>query len=203
MFVGACGVAHSARRLIVSGIKASTPRPLGTLDAKPPTLINNAKSISGSTVGDKVTHILEGTVVPNSTRRLHTLGFTTFRRRYVAIGCFKPITHRPLAIHPYDYTDGCWLHQDRVQREVRRVQFDFHALCKRVIELSPKAERITCCDKKEGGFNRVFIFSLDNGERLVARIPFSIAGPSRYTVSSEVATIEYRKCVSSSREGPV
>lgn len=57
--------------------------------------------------------------------------------------------------------------------------------------MSPKAQRINRCEKKEGGFNRVFVFSLDNGERLVARIPFSIAGPGSYTVSSEVATMEY------------
>lgn len=74
------------------------------------------------------------------------------------------------------------------------MQFNFYALCKRVIEMSPKAQRINRCEKKEGGFNRVFVFSLDNGERLVARIPFSIAGPGSYTVSSEVATMEYREC---------
>lgn len=146
---------------------------------------------SSSRGRDKATHLLNGTVLPSSTHCLRTLGFTAFRRRYVAIGCCEPITYRPSAVHPYDYTDGRWLHQDRIQRRVRNVQFDFHALCKRVIELSPKAQRITCCDKKEGGFNRVFVFRLDTGERLVARIPFTIAGPSRYTVSSEVATIEY------------
>ncbi|KAF2429358.1 hypothetical protein EJ08DRAFT_671105 [Tothia fuscella] len=92
---------------------------------------------------------------------------------------------------PYDYTDGRWLHQDRIQRQARHVKFDFHALCKRVIELSPQARRVTHCEKKEGGSNRVFVFTLDNGERLVARIPFGIAGPRRYTMGSEVATMEY------------
>lgn len=45
--------------------------------------------------------------------------------------------------------------------------------------------------KIEGGFNRVFIFTLDNSERIVARLPFTLTGPSQITTSSEVATIKY------------
>ena len=45
--------------------------------------------------------------------------------------------------------------------------------------------------KLRKGFNRIFIFTLDESKRIVARLPFTIAGPSKLTTSSEVATIKY------------
>ncbi|KAL1968652.1 hypothetical protein VTN77DRAFT_1478 [Rasamsonia byssochlamydoides] len=74
---------------------------------------------------------------------------------------------------------------------MRYIQFDFDALCQRVVELCPGAESITTYDKKEGGFNRVFIFTMDNARRVVARLPFALVGPPKLTSASEVATIMY------------
>ncbi|KAJ5709857.1 hypothetical protein N7493_009449, partial [Penicillium malachiteum] len=45
--------------------------------------------------------------------------------------------------------------------------------------------------KKEGGFNRVFIFTMDDGLRVVARLPFTFAGPAKLTTAFEVATMQY------------
>ncbi|PGH15057.1 hypothetical protein AJ80_05682 [Polytolypa hystricis UAMH7299] len=47
------------------------------------------------------------------------------------------------------------------------------------------------CPKTEGGFNRVFIFTLNNGKRVVAKLPFALAGPSNLATASEVATIKF------------
>lgn len=47
--------------------------------------------------------------------------------------------------------------------------------------------------KKEGGFNRVFIYSMDKGARVAARIPFHVAGPKGLMTHSEVATMAYDK----------
>lgn len=47
--------------------------------------------------------------------------------------------------------------------------------------------------RKRGVFNRVFIFTMDNGRRIVAKLPFVLAGPSMLTTSSEVATIQHRE----------
>jgi hypothetical protein len=96
-------------------------------------------------------------------------------------------------LDPYAYTSGRWLRQDKLQCDSRYIAFDFDALCRRVVELCPGAVSIASCKKKEGGFNRVFIFTTDKGKRVVARLPFKVAGPSRLTTNSEVATIKYRK----------
>lgn len=46
--------------------------------------------------------------------------------------------------------------------------------------------------KKEGGFNRIFIMNLDSGSKLVAKIPHPGVGlPQRRATASEVATIAY------------
>lgn len=94
-------------------------------------------------------------------------------------------------LDPYNYTSGRWLNRDQLQRDARFVEFNFSALCKKVLQLCPGAHKITSCEKKEGGFNRVFIFTMNNGGRVVARVPFRIAGPERLTTHSEVATMAY------------
>jgi hypothetical protein len=59
------------------------------------------------------------------------------------------------------------------------------------VKTCPGATKVIRYEKKEGGFNRVFILYLDNGERVVARVPFRIAGPRRLITNSEVATMTY------------
>ena len=92
---------------------------------------------------------------------------------------------------PYNYTKGRWLRNDAIERKARFIQFDFDALCRKIVALCPGAHSVTSCEKIEGGSNRVFIFQTDDGNRLVAKLPFSVAGPPRYTTGSEVATVEY------------
>ncbi|KAH8724794.1 kinase-like domain-containing protein [Phaeosphaeriaceae sp. PMI808] len=92
---------------------------------------------------------------------------------------------------PYFYTTGRWLNNDKLQCEVRYVKFDFAALCEKAVNVCAGATKVIRYEKKEGGFNRVFLLCLDNGARVVARVPYHIAGPPRLTTNSEVATIAY------------
>ncbi|KAB8069206.1 kinase-like domain-containing protein [Aspergillus leporis] len=109
----------------------------------------------------------------------------------------KNSTHENVATASYDtaatdkQADGRWLRRDKVERASRYISFNFEALCRKILELSPEASTITSCQKLEGGFNRVFIFELNNSKRIVARLPFSLAGPAQLTTSSEIATIRY------------
>lgn len=47
----------------------------------------------------------------------------------------------------------------------------------------------------EGGFNKVFLLTADDGHEVIARIPTPIAGPPHYTTASEVATIDFLRTV--------
>ncbi|KAL2817159.1 kinase-like domain-containing protein [Aspergillus granulosus] len=94
-------------------------------------------------------------------------------------------------IKPHTYTSGRWLRRDKLETDSRYIKFSFVALCQRVVELCPGASHIKACRKIEGGFNRVFIFTLDSEKTIVARLPFRLAGPAKLTTLSEVATIRY------------
>lgn len=93
---------------------------------------------------------------------------------------------------PHAYTSGRWLHRDELERNSRYVKFDFSALQYRAISVCPGATKVVKCEKREGGFNRVFVFTMDNGSGVVTRVPTGIAGPRRLTTNSEVATMTYR-----------
>ncbi|TGO16472.1 hypothetical protein BPAE_0493g00030 [Botrytis paeoniae] len=96
-------------------------------------------------------------------------------------------------LFPFIYTSGRWLHRDKEQRALRRVDLQFQELCNKVLSLCPEASHIISYEKKEGGFNRVLIFLLDDGKRVVVHLPTRVAGPSALTTNSEVATIAYVK----------
>lgn len=92
---------------------------------------------------------------------------------------------------PFAYTSGRWLHHDEIQRKARFLKFDFPLLCQKAVDVCPGARNVVQYEKREGGFNRVFILHMDNGTRVVARLPFRIAGPRSLTTHSEVATMAY------------
>lgn len=75
----------------------------------------------------------------------------------------------------------------------QHITFDFEALCRQVILSCAQGRfRVSSCEKKEGASIKVFIFTTDNGQRLIARLPFALAGPARMTTQSEAAaTINY------------
>jgi hypothetical protein len=60
--------------------------------------------------------------------------------------------------------------------------------------LAAKAVRSDSCISitklAEGGYNKVFLLIMNDGKRVLARIPNPNAGPGFYTTASEVATIE-------------
>jgi hypothetical protein len=101
---------------------------------------------------------------------------------------FPPLYPIPELHH---YTRGRWLIDDSLERKARYVSFNLAELCAVVITNCSGAERITALERKEGSNARVLIFSLDNGRKVVAKLPTSVAGPKRLTPNPEVATIEY------------
>ena len=131
------------------------------------------------TGGDQVTSIQTHSIRP---RRLATK----------SRGAYSPPTQSFPADDPFTYSSGHWLRSDQKQRESRFLKFDFEALCSKVAKSCPGASRVVGYEKREGGFNRVFLFSLNNGQSIVAKVPFPLAGPLQLTTASEVATMQYR-----------
>ncbi|PGH14834.1 hypothetical protein AJ80_05760 [Polytolypa hystricis UAMH7299] len=100
-------------------------------------------------------------------------------------------------LDPYSHTASRWLHQDELQRQSRRLRFDFSRLCEGAVKScsggggAGGASRVVDCEKKEGGYYRIFILTMDSGKRVVARVPMPVAGPAILTTNSEIATVAY------------
>jgi hypothetical protein len=92
-----------------------------------------------------------------------------------------------------NYTRGRWLIDDALQQEARYLSFNYVELCTVVLSNSPGAKSITAVESKDGDNVRVLNFSLDNGRKVVAKLPTSVAGPRRLTTNSEAANMEYSK----------
>lgn len=116
-------------------------------------------------------------------------GIPSERCKRVLIIAICPNIH--VAPDPRIYSNGRWLRWDKLERESRYIEFSFAALWQRAVELCPGAMSIASYEKKEGGYNKVFIFTMNNASRIVARLPTRISGPARLTTSSEVATIKF------------
>lgn len=99
-------------------------------------------------------------------------------------GCIAPIESED----PYAYANGHWLHRDKEQRQARQLDFNFSGLSQIALDAIKDATRIISYEK-EGGYNRVFNFKLDNGDQVVTKIPTLVAGAPWLTVNSEVATV--------------
>jgi hypothetical protein len=96
-----------------------------------------------------------------------------------------------IAFDPYSYSQGRWLDRDEQRRKARRLEFNFDALLDVAVKCSFGAREVVACEKKEGGFNRVFIIEFDNGAKVVAKVPMQFAGPTAFMTMSEVATLRY------------
>lgn len=103
----------------------------------------------------------------------------------------RDIANRISAFDPFTYSKGRWLDRDQAKRNARNLRFDFDALVDKAVKCCPGARRVLGCEKKEGGFNRVFMFRLDSDETVAARLPMRHAGPPGLTTSSEVATLRF------------
>jgi hypothetical protein len=95
-------------------------------------------------------------------------------------------------LDPY-HTSCRWHRRDKEEQDARYLAFSFDALCRKIVELCPGTNSIASYEKKEGSSNRIFIFSTDDGKRVVAKVPFPHAGASRLITNSEVATMSFRE----------
>jgi hypothetical protein len=106
----------------------------------------------------------------------------------------KPISHNQLFI----YTNGRFLANEVEVCNCRYVRFDIDQLCAVAAAAGGTSSPIKAIDKMEGGFSKALIMRKEDGSEVVAKIPFSIAGPSKYTTASEVAVLKFSKAAKTS-----
>ncbi|PGH15192.1 hypothetical protein AJ79_02557 [Helicocarpus griseus UAMH5409] len=80
---------------------------------------------------------------------------------------------------------------ESLRLEERYVKFNVAALKQAAARAVNKQDCVRITKLAEGGFNKVFLLTMDDGQEVIARIPTPIAGPSHHTTASEVATMEF------------
>jgi hypothetical protein len=93
----------------------------------------------------------------------------------------------------FKYTNGCFLANEAGACKSRYVRFDIDQLCAVAVAAGGSSSPIRAIDKMEGGFSKALIMRKEDGSEVVAKVPFSIAGPPKYTTASEVAVLKFSK----------
>ncbi|KAI9370282.1 kinase-like domain-containing protein [Aspergillus egyptiacus] len=126
-----------------------------------------------------------------------------FRQASLVITSLAPPT-LPLKLHCrtiassanrelYTYTSGRFIFNESRRLHERHVEFDPGALLRETENLVGNchghATRIA--KLAEGGFNRVFLITMDDGLEVIAKLPYRLAGPRHYATASEAATLQF------------
>lgn len=91
----------------------------------------------------------------------------------------------------FRYTAGRFLFEEVNQLACRYVKFDMNELVQ--IAVSSIASRSCVAVRKlpEGQYSKAFLLTMDDGKRVVAKVPNLNAGRPHYTTASEVATMDF------------
>ena len=99
----------------------------------------------------------------------------------------KHISHEEL----FRFSNGHFLVDERRQFAQRYVKFDVDKLCELVTSITRQASPVCKIEKREGGFSKALMMTMENGAEVVAKIPCRNAGQAKYLTASEVAVLEY------------
>jgi hypothetical protein len=91
----------------------------------------------------------------------------------------------------YRYTSGRWLWAEEARLKERYKKFNVSGLKRLAASASGAHSCVSITKLAEGGFNKVFRLSMDNGAVVIARIPNPNVGQACRVIASEVATMDF------------
>lgn len=93
----------------------------------------------------------------------------------------------------FNYTSGRFLYNEDLRLRERYVKFDYDGLLREAERhLGPgHGHPVHMTKFAEGGFNRVFLLTMEDGFEVIIKIPYHIVGPKHYATASEAATMQY------------
>lgn len=98
----------------------------------------------------------------------------------------------------YRFTSGRWLWAEEERLKERYKKFNVPGLKRLAAEAVGAHSCVSISKLAEGGFNKIFRLSMDNGSVVIARIPNPNIGPVSKMMTSEVATMDFVRLNSSS-----
>lgn len=93
------------------------------------------------------------------------------------------------------YTSGQWLWNEREQLEARFRRFDVPSLHQVACQAAGASRCTSFKNIGEGNYNKAYRFVMDDGQKVIAKVPHPNAGPRILTASSEVAFVEFARTV--------
>ncbi|KAH7130487.1 kinase-like domain-containing protein [Dendryphion nanum] len=93
----------------------------------------------------------------------------------------------------FEYTSGRWLWNNSLKHSERSQHFNVSEL-KRLAAaaVNRNVEDVARFEKlAEGGFNRTFLVTMQDGFQLVGRVPYPVTKPKHLVIASEVATVDF------------
>lgn len=91
----------------------------------------------------------------------------------------------------FSYSSGRFLYNEEARLRERQVQFDVAALENVVAKRVGHGKVKSIVKFSEGGFNRVFLATMEDDFKAIIKIPYWISVPKTYTTASEVATLTF------------
>ncbi|KAM0717867.1 hypothetical protein Q7P37_006199 [Cladosporium fusiforme] len=92
----------------------------------------------------------------------------------------------------FRYTSGRWIYNEHKRLTERHLRFNVAELSKAAaVSIGRKDGDVQSIKKlAEGGFNRTFELTMNDGFQVIARLPYPSTQPKRLAVASEVATLD-------------
>ncbi|KAH7110055.1 kinase-like domain-containing protein [Dendryphion nanum] len=105
-------------------------------------------------------------------------------------------SHPQIYINPlFCYTSGRWLWNERKQLEARYQRFDVPSLQQAACQAVGANKCISFKKIGEGNYNKAYRLEMEDGQKVVAKVPHPNAGPRVLTTTSEVATMEFARTI--------
>ena len=73
----------------------------------------------------------------------------------------------------------------------RYVEFDMNELVQIAASSVASSSCVAVLKLPEGQYNKAFLLTMDDGKRVIAKVPNPNAGRPHYTTASEVATMDF------------
>jgi aminoglycoside phosphotransferase (APT) family kinase protein len=144
-------------------------------------------------------HNLSATDILNSESASMSLSHLASRSSVSAVALQTPIwTYHSLSRELnnsslFSYTSGRYLFNEELRLKERYIEFNVEALKTAAsASLAHQHGSVTNISKLgEGGFNRVFTLTMEDGFEVIAKIPYHIAVPEYFATASEAATLAF------------
>ncbi|KAH7397042.1 kinase-like domain-containing protein [Phaeosphaeria sp. MPI-PUGE-AT-0046c] len=95
----------------------------------------------------------------------------------------------------FNYTRGCFVCDNELERSQRQVRFNVNELARKAAEAVGAKTCIKIAKYPDGMYNKSMLLTMDDGSRVVAKVPNPNAGRPHLTTASEVATMNFARAV--------